>query len=386
MHMQLPPLLTDDQVAVLRQHLADRSVAVSYGAGVDSLGVILALRAAGIVPQLLMFADFSNEKKATYAHLDKVRALLKQWGWPAITEVRYRPGAAVRYTDLVGNCVSNWTMPSLAFGFKGCSAKWKGAPMDGYLTGRSKGPNKRPPHPLFLACQASGKRLVRVIGYDASDADVERAGRVQVRDDDRFEFVYPLHLLGWRRRDCIDAIVRELGPDMVPVKSACFLCPGTKPWEICDLAATDPDQLEIALYVEKNAMTGPHSRYDPADFGGTWLELIESPRLIRSPKKAAVIGLGRDWSWNQFVRVHGIVDAQGNVYRTAAAKERFLRLAAEMRDDDNALDARCSLVPGPASAGRSIRIVSQQALDLGAIVPSMSPAPARRSAKRRAPR
>ena len=386
MHMQFPPLLTDEQIAILRQHLADRIVVVSYGVGVDSLALILALRAAGIVPRLLLFANFSNEKKVTYTHLEDVQGLLDQWGWPPITEVRYRPGPAVGYADLAGNCIANFTMPSLAFGFKGCSAKWKGHAMDTFLSGISKGPNKRPPHPLFLACRASGTRLMRVIGYDASGADVDRAGRVQQVDDGRFEFCYPLQLIGWARRDCIDAIVRALGPDMVPVKSACFFCPGSKQWEVCHLAATDPDQLEIALFIEFNAMTGPHSRYDPADFGGTWLELIESPKLIRSPKKAAVIGLGRDWSWNQFCRLHGIVDAQGRVRRTPEDQARFLRLAEEMRDDDNALDARCSLLTGRAAPNRVVPIVVQQALDLGPSEPPLHRATARKAGKRRARR
>jgi len=371
------PLLTDEQAAALRVALAGRTVVCNYGAGVDSLAMILALRCAGITPDLLLFANFDNEKKATYTHLAKVRQMLAIWGWPTVTEVRYRPGPKTPYTDLLGNCLSNWTMPSLAFGKKGCSAKWKGKPLDDFLLGLSKGPNKRPPHPLWLRSQASGSKIVKLIGYDASAADRERAGRIEVDEDGPFEYCYPLQLLGWRRRDCLDAIVRLLGLDMVPVKSACFFCPGMKPWEIFHAAYDDPDQLDLALHMEANAMLGKNSRYRADDFGGTWLELIDSPVLVVSSKAktqgASVLGLGREFAWNQFCRIHQILDEHGKVRRGDADRARFLEMAMRLRTDDNALDARCGIDFGTVPARqrrRVIPIARQQSLDLDAATSS----------------
>ncbi len=46
-----------------------------------------------------------------------------------LTVVRYQPQNA-RYDSLDGNCLANDTLPSLAFGYKGCSLKWKRTPQD----------------------------------------------------------------------------------------------------------------------------------------------------------------------------------------------------------------------------------------------------------------
>ena len=44
-----------------------------------------------------------------------------------------------------------------------------------------------------------------------------------------------------------------LGPDFVPIKSACFFCPASKVWELFWLAGYHPDLLE------RNALTGNHA-------------------------------------------------------------------------------------------------------------------------------
>ena len=56
--MNLPPLVMNRrQIAILRKALLGRLIAVSFGAGVDSTAMLVALRLAGIVPHVITFAD-----------------------------------------------------------------------------------------------------------------------------------------------------------------------------------------------------------------------------------------------------------------------------------------------------------------------------------------
>jgi hypothetical protein len=143
----------------------------------------------------------------------------------------------------------------------------------------------------------------------------------------------------------------------------------TKVWELFYLAGTEPDLLDDALYLEVRAMTGKNSRFDAELFGGSWHELIRSPRLIRSKK--TVLGLGRDYAWNQWARIQDVVDEGGRVRRGDADRARFLQLAAQKRGND-ALDARCgvALLERSAGARRVVPIRQQQGLDLGLAAPA----------------
>jgi len=51
-------------------------------------------------------------------HLDRIAAILADWGWPPIIVCRKIPLASTGYEDLYGNCIVNETLPSLAFGMK----------------------------------------------------------------------------------------------------------------------------------------------------------------------------------------------------------------------------------------------------------------------------
>src|SRR3546814_18075098 len=62
----------------------------------------------------------------------------------------------------------------------------------------------------------------------------------------------------------------------LPIKSACFFCPASKIWELYWLAAHYPDLLERALVLERNALTGRHSRFSEVQFGASWEDLVRS--------------------------------------------------------------------------------------------------------------
>lgn len=331
-------LLDNTQWASLVQDLAGRLVVVCFGAGVDSTATLVALRDAEIRPDAITFADTGGEKSATYAHVQAMNEVLAAWRWPPITVCRAVPKATTGYVDLYGNCVANETLPSLAFGMKSCSIRWKQLPQDQVLRGVSKGPNARPAHPLWVRAQAEGKRIVKLIGYDCGRADMRRAKAPKPADAD-FDYAYPLQRIGWARPDCVRAIAKVLGAHLVPMKSSCFFCPASKPWELFWLAANEPDLLERALYLERNALTGRHSRFDTVEFGATWEDLVRNADAFPSSK--TTVGLGRSFAWNHWAHVNRVVDAEFKVLR--AEHHRFAQLADAMRGVDNALDGRTEL-------------------------------------------
>src|SRR5688572_29721776 len=104
---------------------------VSYGAGVDSTAMLVAFVRRGIRPDYILFADPGGEKPETLAFLPLMDAYLHAAGFPPITTVRYEPRDFKHwppYHTLEENCLTNGTLPSLAFGFRSCSQKWKIVP------------------------------------------------------------------------------------------------------------------------------------------------------------------------------------------------------------------------------------------------------------------
>lgn len=342
--------LTRRQRQLLRAALAGRLLAVCFGAGVDSTAMLIALRLARLRPDIVTFADLVAEKPLTIAHLDRMNRVLVEWGWEPIVVCRNNTLPGTGYSDLYGNCIANETLPSLAFGMKSCSIKWKQKPQDRAVKGSKSGPNATPPHPVWTEAQRRGERIIKLIGYDCGPADLRRSRKLPEADAD-FDYAYPLQSLGWTRADCVRVITETLGADMVPIKSACFFCPASKVWELYWLAGHYPDLLERALILERNALTGRHSRFSEIEFGASWDELVRT--ADRFPSSSTTVGLGRSFAWNQWARVNDVVDDAFRVKRGADDRARFLLLADHLRRDDNALDARAiakPIVKGPSAS------------------------------------
>lgn len=223
--------------ATLRDRLAvlpARPLCLSYGCGVDSTAVLVHLARQYRTgnhpecrPESITFADTGNEKKETYEYMRVINAFLRSAGFPEVTVVRYRPTWTKNgdYHTLEQNCLVNRTLPSLAFGFKKCSLKWKRGPQDRH---RAKMPECR-------KAWAAGLTAVVAIGYDAGPKDSCRSW--DITDDEFYEYWYPLIELGWDRERCLEEIRREGLPGWesdrggrwlksggVPAKSACWYC------------------------------------------------------------------------------------------------------------------------------------------------------------------
>lgn len=324
----------DEPGRINLDHLAGHALNVCFGGGVDSMAMLVAMKRAGIVPNLITFADTGAEKPETYDTVRQIDGWLVSWGAPTVTWCKKLTKESTPYNDLTGNCLDNETLPSLAFGMKSCSIKWKQGPQDYHLKGCTRGVNKQPAHPLWVAYQAHGKKIVKLIGYDASPADIRRSSKIKAEDAD-FLYEYPLQQLGWTRADCIRAIVEEGLP--VPMKSACWFCPASKQWELFWLAGHHPALFEKACLMERNALLGRHSRFDTLQFGN-W-DVIVSSKEKHFPSGATSVGLGRSFSWNKLGVDQGFLDpVTWKVDRNQCA--HLKRAADDMMSSDNALDTR----------------------------------------------
>lgn len=317
--------------------LPDAPIIVCYGGGVDSTAMLVELKRAGIIPDMVSFADVGGEKPETYAYVRQLDDWLQSWGAPKVTWCRHNTNDTTPYDDLEGNCVDNETLPSLAFGMKSCSIKWKQGPQDQVLKGVKRGPNKRDPHPIWIDAQQRGIKPCKLIGYDNGPADLRRSKNLKT-ECSSFEYRYPLQQLGMDRAACIAAIIEEGLP--VPVKSSCFFCPASQKWELFWLAGTHPELFMRALRIEHTAMLGKHSRWgsDECTYDQDWEALVNQP-ADQWPTTSITVGLGRKFAWNHWARENGIVSRETGEF--IGDRAELLRRADEMKAaGGNAADMR----------------------------------------------
>ena len=222
---------------------------VAYGAGTNSTAMLVGLHERGEKVDLILFADTGGERPETYRHVQVVSEWCKSVGFPEIIVVRSET------KSLEQDCLDRRHLPSLAYGFKTCSLRFKKEPQDKYIRHNVK-------------CE-----YTRLIGIDAGESQ-----RAKEFEGTR----YPLIEWDWCRDECVAAIDRAGLPQ--PGKSACFFCPSSKPKEILELQRKHPDLLARALEMEANAFDNLTS----------------------------VKGLGRNWSWTEFIRFN---DAQGDLFK-----------------------------------------------------------------------
>lgn len=228
-------------------------VVVAYGGGTNSTALLVGLKNVHIVPDLILFADTGGEKPHTYEHLKVVNEWCQSVGFPEIITVQKRGRIYVGET-LEENCLRKNMLPSIAYGYKSCSQKYKRWPQDMYMNHWD--PAKK--------AWAEGLKVTKLIGYDADESR-----RAKIMDDPKYQYVYPLIEWDWGREDCIEAIEGEGLP--LPGKSACFFCPSSKKFEILELRDRYPELLERALKMEAQA------------------------------DLTSMKGLGRSFSWGEFL-------------------------------------------------------------------------------------
>lgn len=213
---------------------------VSFGGGVNSAAMLIGMKERSIQPDLILFADTGGERPNTYAFTATMS------DWTRITfglEIVTVKNDGI-YGQLEVECLLNKTLPSIVFGWRSCSDKYKLRPQKKYAA------HKYP-----------GEVVTWAVGIDAGE--IHRIGAFE-------NCVHPLVDWGWDRKDCVAAIERANLP--VPEKSACFFCPSSKKKEIIRLAKEHPDLYARAIAMEHNT------------------------------KGLSVAGLGRSWSWESVVK------------------------------------------------------------------------------------
>jgi hypothetical protein len=210
---------------------------VSYGGGTNSKAVVIGLYERGIIPDAILFADTGGEMPHTYSDLREMQIWLGKVGFPLITTVKKvdKNGDVLTLED---NCLDKKMLPSVAYGFKTCSQKYKAQPQEKWLNNWE--PSK--------AVWKSGAKVTKVIGFDADEP-----GRAE-KDYSckKYDYWYPLLDWDWGREECKEAIARA-GLSQ-PGKSSCFFCPNARPSEIRELNAVYPELMDRAITMEKNAI------------------------------------------------------------------------------------------------------------------------------------
>ena len=233
---------------------------VAYGGGTNSTAMLIGLHDRGIPIDLILFADTGGEQPHTYAYLPIMDRWLENHGMPKITVVTYVDRDGNRLT-LEQECLRSGFLPSIAYGHKKCSLKHKVGPQEKYCNH----------DPGCLAAWEHGERVVKFIGFDAGEEQRRDHAIVYNMQDQKYHKEYPMIDWGWGRDECIAAIQKEGLP--LPGKSSCFFCPSMKRDEIRTLYHQHRDLYDRAVAIENAA----------------------KPNLI------TVKGLGRDWSWQEFV-------------------------------------------------------------------------------------
>lgn len=195
---------------------------VAFGMGTDSLGMLIAMRNRGIVPDVVQWADTGSERLYTYRYVSIIQDWLKKNGFPPLLVVRKRcPQAGHR--SLYEQLWNTEQLPSPAFHRNhSCSAKWKLEPQRDY---HSFVPwlHSQEARTAIGFSQEETSRRIHGVAEAVGFSDEERSRRsYQVKDDSGYVTYYPLQEWGITRENCVKLIMDEGLP--LPGKSACFMC------------------------------------------------------------------------------------------------------------------------------------------------------------------
>jgi hypothetical protein len=263
-------------------------VVASFGGGVNSTAMLIGMHERGEKVDLILFADTGGEKPHTYEFIMEFNLWLLDHGFPDIRFVQ-RTNREQEFKNLEQDCLDGKMLPSIAYGFKACSIKYKRDPQDKFCN------NYQPCKDVWKI----GLKVVKLIGYD-----MDEPHRARIPEDEKYAYRYPLIEWGWGREECVEAIARA-GLKQ-PGKSACFFCPSSKKPEIMQLRRQYPALAERAVAMERNAL-GPKC----ALCGGKgWVDCGVNAAAVLAgesdncPKchgsghtEAMVKGLGRSFAW-----------------------------------------------------------------------------------------
>lgn len=203
----------------------------SFGGGLDSSAMLIELTSRGAIMDAILFADTGGEKEETYAYVERFEKWLIKNGQPPVTIVK-KVDKNGNIETLEQNCLEHQMLPSIAYGYKKCSHKFKIQPQEKWCN--NYGPCKE--------IWEKGGKVTKYIGYDAGETHRQRP------DDNKYHYVYPLIEWVYNRNKCKEIII-EAGL-CLPPKSSCFFCPNMKKGEIL---ALPPELQQRAIAIEQTA-------------------------------------------------------------------------------------------------------------------------------------
>lgn len=239
----------------------------SAGMGVNTVAYLIECAKQGISFYKILFADPGKENPLTYAYIPILNKWLVENGQPEITIVR-NLNKHGEFVGLYQDCLNNENLPSIAYGFKTCSQKWKKAPIDKYLNNDVE---------AKLAWK-NGSVIHKYFGFDADESHRTK------RDfsDKKYTNVYKLVELDMGRFECVQSIIDAGLP--LPPKSSCTFCPSMKAWEIIELYEAHPKEFYDAITMERNAKDNlTTAKGLGRDF--SWWDLIVAYRYLKLAKK-----------------------------------------------------------------------------------------------------
>ncbi|HLO84592.1 MAG TPA: hypothetical protein VK203_06200 [Nostocaceae cyanobacterium] len=282
-------------------------IVVSCGGGRNSTYLLIRLWQQGIKPDLILFADTGNEKRATYEYIEMFSGWLVERGMPPIITVRRKPTkvssdrkglirvnqamAAWRnlfsktpisqwldgyswlawwkskegavWTTLAEECIITGTLPSKAYGRSNCSQIWKIEPQELYVRDYmlERGLWYRKGRSII-----ADVKVRKFIGFHCEEVSrliSKQTGQMRELEDKFYRYEYPLMVDMINNLDCQVGILAAGLP--IPPKSSCVFCPRSRKEEIDNLS---PEDLELALFIEWNAMNSPNWRGEGSSIKG----------------------------------------------------------------------------------------------------------------------
>lgn len=235
------------------ERINSQVLAVSYGGGTNSTAMLCGFKELGIVPKLITFADTGAEMPHTYAHVEFMGLKVREWWGMEIITVHAKK-------SIVEHCEQTGMLPSLAYGRRSCSQKFKHEPMEKHIKQWAK--------------ENKVSELVKAIGYDA-DEGYRLSGKPSEKilcKGLRESYWYPLVEWQWRREDCLKHICKH--GIQQPGKSACFFCPASKRSEVVLLSKNHPELLSKALSIEGKAQLRHKTKVGLGGIGNLWSDWL----------------------------------------------------------------------------------------------------------------
>ncbi|MDB5144202.1 MAG: hypothetical protein JWQ66_2915 [Mucilaginibacter sp.] len=205
------------------------------GLGVNTIAYLILCTNKGIYFDHILFSDPGSENPGTYAYIGLFNKWLTTNGQPEIITL-YKTDKNGDRVTLYDDSIKNISLPSITYGFKTCSQKFKIWPVDKFLNNND----------TAKQIIKNGDKINLYKGID-----IDESHRAMQDPNKKYKNVYPLIESEMGRFECIKLITDTGLP--LPPKSSCTYCASMKPWEIIELYETYPSEFYKAVTMERNA-------------------------------------------------------------------------------------------------------------------------------------